>query len=72
MSSQEHKVTIELISTDEETTRIKVRYTPDVEGSDIESIGYLPASFKFFEEYIFPALVTAYEESDAPDDRTLN
>ena len=53
---------------DSEDVQVEVRWSPDMEGSDVEELGYLPASFRFLQDYILPALEQAMvEDLDAPE-----
>lgn len=53
---------------DSEDVQVEVRWSPDMEGSDVEKLGYLPASFRFLQDYILPALEQAMvEDLDAPE-----
>jgi hypothetical protein len=42
-----------------------VKWDPDLEGKDIEDLGYLPASFMLVEDYILPALEQAFNDWEA-------
>lgn len=51
-----------------EDVQVEVRWNPDIEGEDVEELGYLPASYKFIQDYILPALENALLEGlDAPE-----
>ena len=47
---------------DSEDVQVEVRWSPDMEGTDVQELGYLPASFRFLQDYILPALENAFTE----------
>jgi hypothetical protein len=58
-----HKVTLTAYSDGpEESVNITVKWDPDLEGVDIEALGYLPASFEFLQKFILPAIDAAFQE----------
>lgn len=55
-----HKATLTIYSNGpKEMVSVKVEFDPDVEGVSIQELGYLPASYKLMEEYVFPAVEEA-------------
>lgn len=58
-----HKVVLTAYSNEQdEEVNIKVQFTPDLTGSDIEALGYLPASFEFLQKFLLPAIDEAFKE----------
>lgn len=56
-----HKVTVTLYSkNDEKGVWLSASWEPDVDGADIEALGYIPASYLFMQEYIAPAIEEGY------------
>lgn len=53
---------------DDDNVQVEVKWSPDMEGTDIEELGYLPASYRFLQDHILPALTEAFlENMDAPE-----
>lgn len=64
-STPTHVVTVTLSSiNDGSNVRVEVKWDPDLEGADIEELGYLPASYQFVQEFILPCLEEAYLRSE--------
>lgn len=59
-------MTLTSIGKDEDVA-VQIRMNPDLAGVNIQELGFLPASFKFLETYIMPALNEAYVESEVAD-----
>ena len=56
-----HKATMTVYSNaSDPNVAVKVVWVPDLRGVDFPKLGYMPASFKFIEEYILPAIEEAY------------
>lgn len=69
MSEVNHKATLICTSVgDGDEVQVEVRWSPDIDGTGVEELGYLPASFRFLQDYILPALEVALMEGlDAPE-----
>lgn len=60
-----HLVTMKISSNeDSPDIALKVSWSPNLVGADIETLGYYPAAFQFMEKYILPALEAAYLRSE--------
>lgn len=56
-----HKVTVTLMSDGSDPdVAVKVEWSPDISGKDIQELGYMPPCFNFVTKYILPALEEAY------------
>ncbi len=61
-----HKATITVFSNGEnEMITVRVSFAPDMDGADIEALGYEPAAFGFVQDYIIPAIDEAQLEWEA-------
>ena len=64
-SSGDNKYTAVLLCSsigDSEDVQVEIRWSPDMEGTDVQKLGYLPASYRFLQDFILPALETAFTE----------
>lgn len=43
---------------------LSVEWNPNLTGKDIEEAGFIPASFKFVQDFIMPALEDAFQDSE--------
>lgn len=59
-----HKVTLTMYSNGNDPNEmwLTMEWEPDLNGKEIEALGYIPPSFDFAQDYILPALEKA--ESD--------
>lgn len=64
----EYVVTMTLTSIGKDgDVAVKISMEPDLTGVTIKELGFLPASYKFLETFIMPALNEAYIESEVAD-----
>lgn len=77
--SYTHKAILTVVSNaDEPDVHVRIDWEPDLEGTNIQELGYLPAAYQMIESYILPALEEAYLESvdmgmsKEPPSRSIN
>lgn len=46
---------------------VQIIFDPDMKGSDIIELGYLPPAYNFIQEYLLPALEAVYMEGEYPE-----
>lgn len=74
----EYKATLTITSHDDSgDVQVEIKWDPDMQGLDIQELGFYPASYQFVEQYVLPALEKAYFrseyaellETESPSDR---
>lgn len=63
-----HRATMTISSNEAgEDVHVKVVWAPDIDGAAIEALGYMPAAYRFVQQYLVPALEEAYNSSGYPE-----
>ena len=59
------KVIVEISSREEtDDVFLKVRFDPDLTRTDVEQLGYYPASYLVLDKYIMPAIEKAFGDAE--------
>lgn len=63
-NNTEYKATVIISSIgDSGDVALSVEWSPELTGADLVEAGFIPASFAFVQDFIFPALEEAFNES---------
>lgn len=58
-----HKATLQVFSNGQDNLiSVRVFFDPDMEGTDVEKLGYFPAAYQFMGQFIVPAIEEGYLE----------
>lgn len=61
--SHTHKATLTVCSDGPKgMISLKINWDPEITGSTVEELGYLPAAYQFIQDFIVPAINEAYME----------
>lgn len=59
-------------SGEDNNVAVEIRWEPELEGTEVEDLGYLPASYKFVQAYVMPMLEEVFMNEEYPELQELN